>query len=526
MKTLNYPSAGASMQGYATVPATSDAKEYLRLLLRHKFGLLLTLALGLGLAWLYLISTEKTYETSALVEVNQPKNYFNGDGSAAQTDWNAPTIKEEANLLRSRRVLSPVVDAFGLRTSAEAKRFPIVGAVSQRVPVLADMISKLGFAEPYAWSDASIEVAELSVPRRLEDTELTITALGNGSYSLANDTQTLIERAQVGERVAVEFSNQGPLIIQLSYIEAREGVEFSVVRGSLQSTVTALRSDFATETTDAKSRMITVKLRGNDPDHIADVTNAILEEYTSVKLGSQNRSSDAELLVFEEQLPRVESELRAAEVALSNFRRNANSFNQDAQVNFKLAQLDRLETDLLEKEVERDDMLRRYTVNHPTPKRLQKAIDVLNEKISQVRGTIRSAPNTQREQAILEDELETKRSLFIEISEQLQKLKLANVGNVGEVQIIDDALPPCRWNTSYPVSLHFILNASLGSFHGHQRSGFSRTRIGITGIHEHTEEFCAAPHRKSGYSRPSSPAARLFVLGRSVQGHCRIAEHG
>jgi len=103
-------------------------------------------------------------------------------------------------------------------------------------------------------------------------------------------------------------------------------------------------------------------------------------------------------------------------------------------------------------------MLRRYTVNHPTPKRLQKAIDVLNEKIRQVRGTIRSAPNTQREQAILEDELETKRSLFIEISEQLQKLKLANVGNVGEVQIIDDALPPRK-----PVSPSTLLAVAGGT---------------------------------------------------------------
>ena len=446
------------MQGYATVPATSDAKEYLRLLLRHKFGLLLTLLLGLGLAWLYLISTDKVYETSALVEVNKPNNYFNSDGSANQTDWNAPTIKEEANLLRSRRVLSPVVDAFGLRTYAEAKRLPVLGAMSQRIPIMAELISNFSFAQKYAWGDATIDVSELTVPRRLEDSELTVTVLGPNEYSLSDENQVLIERARVGDQVAVEFSNQGPLVIQLSEIEAPTGVEFSVVRGSLQSTVTSLRADLSTETTDSKSRMVTVKLRGNDPEHIANLTNAILEEYTSVKLGSQNQSSDAKLEVYEEQLPRVEAELRAAEVALSEFRRSANSFNQDAQVNFKLAQLDKLETDLLEKEVERDDLLKRYTVNHPTPKRLQKAIDVLQDKIRQVRGTIRSAPNTQRELAILEDELETKRNLFIEISEELSKLQLANVGNVGEVQIIDDALPPRK-----PVSPSTLLAVAGGT---------------------------------------------------------------
>ena len=444
------------MQGYATVPATSDAKEYLSLLLRHKFGLLLTLLLGLGLAWLYLISTEKTYETSALLEVIQQENYFN-DG-VAQPDWNAPGIEEEAKLLKSRRVLSPVVDAFSLRTDAQPKRFPVLSAVTQRIPMLAQLLENFSYTQSFAWSDASIEVGELTVPRRLEDIKLTVTVLDKGQFSLTDEEQVLIERATIGDQIAVEFSNQGPLIVQLNDISAPEGVQFSLVRSSLQSTIETLSSNLSTETTNTNTRMMTLKVRGKDPVHIADLTNAILDEYTSVKLGSQNRSSDAELLVFEEQLPRVEAELRAAEIALSEFRRNSNSINQDTQTNFKLAQLDKLETSLLEKEIERDDLLKRYTVNHPTPKRLQKAIDVLNDKIRQVRGTIVSAPNTQRELTILEDELDTKRRLFIEISEKLQKLKLANVGNVGEVQIIDDALPPRK-----PVSPSTLLAVAGGT---------------------------------------------------------------
>lgn len=457
MKTLNYPQAGAPMQGYATVPATSDAKEYLRLLMRHKFGLVLTLLLGLALAWLYLISTEKTYETTALVQVNQPENYFSSDGGT-QTDFNAPTIKEEANILRSRKVLSPVVDAFALRTTAEANRFPIAGALTQKIPFLADLAENVGFASKFAWSEAEIEVSELSVPRRWEDQALTLTALGEEAYQLSFDNEVLVEQAEVGDRVVVDVPNQEPLIITLATLEAREGVQFTVVRNSLQATVTGLRKNLATETTDSKSRMITLKLKGNDPEHVANLTNAILDEYTQVKLGSQNRSSDAEFLIFKEQLPRVEAELRAAEVSLSDFRRNANSFNQETQVNFKLAQLDKLETELLDLELERDDLLKRYTVNHPTPKRLQKAIDVLNDKIGEVRGGIRSAPNTQREEGILEDEVDTKRKLFIEISEQLQQLELANVGNVGEVQIIDDALPPRK-----PVSPSSLLAVAGGT---------------------------------------------------------------
>ncbi len=435
------------------MPATSDAKEYLRLMLRHKFGLFLTLLLGLFFAWLYLISTEKTYETSALVEVLEERNYFDDGSSVAQTDWNAPTIKEEANLLRSRKVLSPVVEAFDLRTSAEPKQLPILSDLTREIPALGNLVSQLSFARKYAWNDVSITLAELVVPREWEDRGLTLTALGENAYRLDDENgEELIAQADIGTAVTVEIPGRDALTINVAELDAPAGVEFSVSRASLQAAVSQLRANLSTETTDTKSRMVTVKLRGHDPVHIADLTNAILGEYTDVKLGSQNRSSDEKLEVFEEQLPKVEADLRAAELALSNFRRNAGSFGEDTQTNFKLGQLDKLETELLEKEVERDDLLKRYTVNHPTPKRLQKEIDVLNDKLRQVRGTLSARPDTQRELTILEDELETKRKLFIEISEGLQKLRLSNVGNVGEVQIIDDALPPRK-----PVSPSALL---------------------------------------------------------------------
>ncbi len=442
MKTLNYPNTGAPMQGYATVPATSDAKEYLRLLIRHKFGLLLTLLIGLLAAWLYLISTEKTYETTALLEVVEVDNIITRDGSVSQTDWNAPTIKEEANLLRSRKVLSPVVENFGLRISAEPNRIPVLGDLTQRIPALGELVGNLSFASQYAWAEADISVAELSVPRQWEDVGLTLTALGENAYSLAYESDVLIEQAEVGDRVEVAIANRDPLLISVSELEAPAGVQFTLSRASLQASVSALRDELATETTDSKSRMITTKLRGHDPERIADLTNAILTEYSSVKMATQNRSSDAELAVFEEQLPEVTKDLRAAELALADFRRNQGSFDEDTQMKFKLAQIDKLETELLEFEVERDDLLKRYTVNHPTPKRLQKAIDVLQLKIREIRGTVRAAPDTQRQLAMLEDDLETKRNLFIEIKEKAQKRRLAQAGNVGSVQIIDQALPP------------------------------------------------------------------------------------
>lgn len=430
------------MQGFATVPATSDAKEYLRLLLRHKFGLLITLLLGLTLAWLYLISTDRIYEASALVNVSERENLSDsGESVVQQIDWNAPTIKEEANLITSRRVLTPVVDTFNTRITAEPNSLPILGDLARNVPFLGGFVRDLGIASQFAWGEESIELAQLDVPRSLEDSALTLTALGDSAYSVEYQDELIIDRAEVGTAVQASLRNGGNLTVEVGQLEAEPGVQFSLVRASLQATITDMRGNLVTETTDSKSRMITVRMRGKEPELIADITNAVVREYRSVKLGTQNQSTDERLVFFEAQLPEVEADLRAAEVALSRFRRSSGSV-RDTQVDLKLGQLDNLETQLLEKEVERDDLLERYTVAHPTPKRLQKEIDVLTNKINQITSTIVAAPDTERELAVLQDELDTKRDLFIEMSETLQKLRLANVGNVGEVQIIDEALVP------------------------------------------------------------------------------------
>lgn len=439
------------MQGYATVPATSDAKEYLRLLGRHKFGLVLMLLVGMGLAWLYLISTTPVYETRALVEVNEVGNILDRD-QPQQTIWNGPTIKEEANYIESRKVLAPVVERFGLRISAEADRLPVIGEVTSRIPGLGDWLAGFDLVKRYAWGPADIEVQTLDVPRAWQDRPLKLVSLGDGAFSLLREERVLVDRATAGETLLIEPPGMEPTTLSVASLDATAGVEFTLVGRSLEATINSLRSDLSTETSDSQSRIITVKLRGEDPARTAEITNAILEEYRNVKLNSENLQGNTELQFFEENLPRVEEELRAAEVALSAFRRQAGSINQSVQNDAKLAQIDKLETERLELAVERDTLSERYTNDHPTLRRFNTDIEVLDRQIRALSGRLVDAPDVEREIAILQNEVDTKLALFTEMDEKLSKSRIAQAGNVGSVQIIDDALAPRK-----PVSPNTLL---------------------------------------------------------------------
>ncbi len=457
MKQVNYMHPGAGLQGYATVPATSDAKEYLRLILRHKFGILLTLLLGVGLATLYLISTTPIYQSEALIEVND-KNPLDDNNVV---DWTRPSIKEEANILRSRKVLQPVVDLYQLRNEAHAKKFKVLGDVTERVPALASWISRLEFARSYAWNGEEVELTNLSVPRAWEDSEMTLVALGDQQYSLHKDGRTLAESARVGDNLRIDVGENLPVSITVVNLDAPAGVEFSVVRRSLESTINGVRASLATETSDSKSRMITVKYLGTDPVETTDVTNQIVQVFRDVKLSDDVGDTVKEREIIEANLPELESELRAAENALSDFRTRANAINTSRQADNILGQLDTLERELTSKQIDRDELRERYTELHPSTKRLDKEIGILERKIGQLRGRVRATPNTERELVQLEQEVDSKRKIYNELSERLDSIRIKESITSGPVKIWDTAIVPER--PISPNKLLALVGATLGT---------------------------------------------------------------
>ncbi len=440
MKTVNYMQPGAPLQGYATVPATSDAKEYLRLLLQHKLGLLITLLLGIGLATLYLISTAPTYEASTLLEVSDTGNVADADDTPA---WVPPQdLKEESNILRSRKVLKPVVDLHGLRTSITPKKLPIIGDVALRVPALGAWASGLDFAKSYQWQPSTLEITTFEVPREWEDSALTLTALGNDQYSLDKDGLEVIDKASRGQNIVVDLPPLQPLRLTVIELDAVEGMQFSVVKQSLQSTISDLSSSLITETSDAQSSMINIKLRGENPQDTADLVNTIAQEYRDVKLNTERRGATTRLEFYRESLPAVESDYLAAQAALADYRNRRGSFSQPAQVNNLLNQIDRLESQLSDLQIEYRQKSARYTNDHPDSKRMLKDIREVEAELGKYRGRVRAAPNTERELAVLENDVDTALALFNETREKLNTLERDQKAFVSQVSLWDRALTP------------------------------------------------------------------------------------
>ncbi len=455
MKTADYM-ANQTLQGYSTVPATSDAKEYLRLLLKHKLGLCLMLLLGVGLAALYLISATPEYKSAALLEVQDNRNPI--DDGPQVVDFNEPPVTEEANIIRSRKVLTPVVERFNLRQEIEPRTIPVLGDLTRKFPVLASAVEGLSFTKRFAWSDESLDISTLEVPRQWEDETMIITSLGDGAYSLSKDERVIIDRAEVGESLLVELTPLSPMRLVVTGISANEGVEFKVVKQSLQETLSGIQQALQTETTDNKTRMITVTLTGEDPVETTDLLNAVVQNYSDAKLSSESRASSKELELLEQAMPRVKRDLEEAEAALARFRTENGSVNQSLQDNAKIEQLSKLQSQMIDLQLERDELKERYSNLHPSTKRLDKQIEVLQRQISITRGQLRVAPNTDRELKILEANEEAARLQFTEMDAKLKKVRLVNDGQLPSIQLWDEALVPKK-----PISPNPLLALVAGT---------------------------------------------------------------
>jgi len=417
------------------------------------------LLLGILLATLYLISATPVYESKVLLEVQERGGV--ADDSPAVTDWNKPPITEEVNIMLSRPVLSPVADQFGLYSDVEAKKFPVIGDVSERLPSLGKWLSGQSFAKSYAWNGETLEIAKIVVPLEWEDEKLTFTSLGNGFYSVSKDGQMLIERAEVGEPLIVELNPLDPMELVVTSMSAPEGVEFDVIRKSSQETIQKLRDSVSAETSDENSRMITVSHRDENPADAANLLNAIAYKYRDVKLGSDSNQTLEKLKFIEESLPVRKAEMEAAEARLAEFRIKNRAINTSLENDLVMREISRQESKLNDLLFERDELQKRYTDVHPSLRKLNKEIAAMQRRIGAERGKIRSAPNVERDLGQLEMQAETARRIYSDLDADYQILRNKLGGNKGSVQIWDEALVPKK--PISPNPLLALVAATLGT---------------------------------------------------------------
>ena len=408
--------------------------ELVAVVMEHRWlvAAITALAFLLGLAWTFV--SKPVYKADGLIQVEEKASGMSALKDLQPLLGDNTTVSAELEILTSRMVLGRVIDKLKLDIEVSPKYVPVVGsAVARRYKGETPNAPLMGLSS-YAWGGEKLQVDALEVPRSALNKPLMLIAGDKGSFELLDEEGGSVLKGTAGQR-----GTAGAFSIFVSRISARPESRFVVVKRSTEMAVTQLREKFAAKERGKKSGILEVSLLGPDADKNGLVLDDILKTY--VRQNVERRSAEAEntLKFLETQLPTLKRELDAAEAAYNTYRQSRGSLDLNTETQSVLQSLVEVDNQIVALKQERDELRQNFTAEHPRIQAVDQRLERLRDRRKQFDSDITKLPSTQQEVLRLARDVEVSTTLYTNLVNTAQQLRVSKAGTVGDVRIIDSA---------------------------------------------------------------------------------------
>ena len=410
----------------------------------------ITLAVtALGSAYAFL--ARPVYQADAVIQVEETPNAGNGGAEDARQRIEPlsrmfetkATTAAQIELLKSRLVTEATVRDLHLDIAAGPRTLPIAGHL-----LTALTTGKLGFTvRPFmdlggfAWGNEQIEVSRMDTPSALFGKTFTLTANGDGAFTLSDPDGIAIASGRIGEDVT-GATPAGPVRVRVDRLTGRSGTRFDLTRSSTLDTVERLQKQLTVKETALQSGVIAMILQGTNPQLTADVVNGIARYF--IKQDVDRRSAEAEhtLAFLDQQLPQLRRELDAAEQRYNAFRNAHGTVDLSEESRLLLQQVVDNKTKLADLERQRADLSQRFTSSHPAVAALDAQIAQLRGAQSEMAKSVAELPDTEQTALRLLRDVRVDTELYTNLLNSAQQLRVAKAGQIGNVRVVDFAEAP------------------------------------------------------------------------------------
>ena len=440
METENLKPA-AAMPGQQITSSNDEGEglavgEIVAVVMEHRWLIAAITAVSILLGGAFVFVSKPVYKADGLLQVEEKGG---GGMSAALKDLqpllgDSTTVSAEQEILTSRMVLGRVINRLKLDIEVQPKTFPLIGSAIARRYKGEEPNSPLFGLSSYAWGGETLQVDALDVPRSTEDKPLILTAGENGSFELFDEDGDSVVKGVVGNRATA-----GKFSIFVSNMVARPGTRFVLVRRSMESAVELLRKNFTVKERGKKSGILEASLTGPDQEKIGVVLDDILKTY--VRQNVERRSAEAEntLKFLETQLPTLKREMDAAEAAYNAYRQSRGSLDLNLETQSVLQSLVEVDNQIVALKQERDELRQSFTAEHPRVQAVDQRLQRLKERRNQFDADVNKLPDTQQKVLRLARDVEVSTTLYTNLVNTSQQLKVSKAGTVGDVRILDQA---------------------------------------------------------------------------------------
>lgn len=389
-------------------------------------------------AGIYAYSVTPIYQADALVQIEAKQdNSLLKSLSQFGTDL-SPDVAPELLLLKSRMILGETVDKLGLTYSVKQRVLPVLGPLLERG-------RKAG----------ELTIGALTLPL-LEDKpqELLLTVQEQGRYHL--EGKTLEADGVVGKTLVKDG-----VTLLVTSLSAAPGTRFALKTVTKLEAINALQRRLIVSESAKQSGIITLTLTGEDPDKIAVVLNTIAENYLSQNIARQEAKDTRSLTFLQDQLPKIRRELDEAEARLNAYREQRDSVDLSLEAKTVLDQVVNVENQLNELTFREAEVSQLFKKDHPTYRALREKKQTLEQERTRLNNRVSSMPSTQQEILRLSRDVESGRTIYLQLLTRQQELNISRSSAIGNVRIIDPAV-----TQPVPVKPHKVIIIVCGMLVG------------------------------------------------------------
>ncbi|MGZ8182585.1 MAG: polysaccharide biosynthesis tyrosine autokinase [Methylobacter sp.] len=446
-------------------------RDIIDLLLEGRKTILLALTSVLLVTVVYLVLAPRTYKADALLRIDRNKALLaatlRSEANQSSTEAESPRAQREVEILRSRSVLGKVVEDLNLVVEATPSYFPVIGETLARRHDVHDGIASawLGF-ERWAWGGEKLKINTFDVPDRYLDKEFTLIALEAGRFSLHGPKGEILVQGQTGEPVTADMGEKEPVVIKITELTAHPGTHFELTKKTPLAAIETLQKAFSVKEVSKDTDILSVELKGSDPEQLAKSVNDIATIYVNATVNWESAEAGQKLAFLESQLPIVKARLEKAEQGLSAYRQKHGAVDISAEAEILMKQASEMETLGIQLKQKYDEQSQRLEAAHPDMISTNAQIKRINNKLATLEKRIRDLPRTEQSVVSLSRDVQVNTELYTSLLNSAQEQRIAAAGSLGNSRIVDFAVTPEKPYWPKPgllLAISTLLGLSLGS---------------------------------------------------------------
>ena len=447
-------------QGFDQSEDEIDLSELIGTLIEAKWLISIIAGVFLVAGVFYALVATPIYQADAVLQIEEKSGGMPGLGDLSDMLTTDTLAATEIEIIKSRNIIGKAVDNLNLTLKASPDYLPIIGkAIARRHSGAGVAESSFGMGG-YAWGGERIQLQRLVLPSYLREDGVVLIAGEDQQYTLTAIDGEVLLTGKVGEVV----STKGVEVF-VSELVARVDTKFNLNQSSRIKAINDLQKDISISERGKKTGILRISLDGDNPELIVRIVDTVSGLYLRQNVERMSEEAESGLKFLQEQLPLIKDEMEAAEIELNSYRTSKSSVDLTLEAQSLLNKVVTIETQLAGLEVKRSDLSKKYTEAHPIMMTLSNQEAKLKEQLEQINTKAHGLPKTQQEILRLSRDVEVATTIYTQLLNKVQELKVAKAGTVGNVRIIDTALTaekPIKPKKAMIVLLSLVLGLFLG----------------------------------------------------------------